>query len=284
MDTEKKIIWVASYPKSGNTWIRSFLSSYFFTDNGSFNFDLLKSIPTFESDIFSHYISKEQAAKNPYEISNYWINVQKELKLEKGDFIFLKTHNFCGKINNNPFTSSEYTHAFIYVVRDPREVVVSLSNHANQSLQKSLEMVTSSEPVYLIDEGENYPVYIYNWGVNYYSWKSFNSVPNIIVKYEDLHKNPKKYFGEIIHFLSKIGAAKFDQNKFNKSINSTSFKKVSLLEDKYGFKEIKTQNNKKFFSQGKMDSWKLILSANQRKLIEDKYKKEMIELGYIKND
>ena len=99
-----------------------------------------------------------------------------------------------------------------------------------------------------------------------------------------MHKNPKKYFGEIIHFLSKIGAAKFDQNKFNKSINSTSFKKVSLLEDKYGFKEIKTQNNKKFFSQGKMDSWKLILSANQRKLIEDKYKKEMIELGYIKND
>ena len=65
IEEDKKIIWIASYPKSGNTWIRSFLTSYFNTTDGSFNFDLLKNIPTFESDIFSPYISKEQAAKNP---------------------------------------------------------------------------------------------------------------------------------------------------------------------------------------------------------------------------
>ena len=64
MDKEdKQIIWIASYPKSGNTWVRSFLSSYYCTSDGSFNFDLLKNIPTFESDIFSTYISKEEAAK-----------------------------------------------------------------------------------------------------------------------------------------------------------------------------------------------------------------------------
>ena len=133
---DKQIIWIASYPKSGNTWIRSFLSSYYCTLDGSFNFDLLKNIPTFESDIFSHYISKQEAAKNPESISKYWIEVQKNSKLKNGNFIFLKTHNFCGEINNYPFTSAKYTIGFIYVVRDPREVVVSYSNHFKISFER----------------------------------------------------------------------------------------------------------------------------------------------------
>ena len=280
-ENDKKIIWIASYPKSGNTWLRSFLSSYYFTQDGSFFFNLIKNIPTFESDIFLPYLSKEEAAKKPHLIAKYWIEVQKNSTLKDGDFIFLKTHNFCGKINNHSFTNSKYTLAFIYVVRDPREVVVSLSNHSNQSIDKCIEIITSISPAYMMDEGVNYPVYTYNWGTNYLSWKNFNSVPSIIIKYEDLISNTYKSFSKIILFLNEIGLSKIDKTKLKRSIDNTSFGNMKKLEKKYGFSEQKLGTGRRFFNKGTTNSWKVKLSPKQVKIIEDRFQKEMKELSYL---
>ena len=285
MDTQnkndKKIIWIASYPKSGNTWLRSFLSSYYFTQDGSFSFNLINNIPTFESDIFLPYISKKEAAKKPHRIAKYWIEVQKNSKLIDGDFIFLKTHNFCGEINSYSFTNSKYTLAFIYIVRDPREVVVSYSNHSNQSIEKCIEIITSISPAYMLDEGMNYPVYIYNWGINYLSWKNFNTVPNLIIKYEDLISNTYKNFSKIIFFLHKIGLPKIDKTKLKSSIYNTSFGNLQKLEKKHGFSEQRIPIDKKFFNKGTTNSWRVKLSSKQVKIIENRFQKEMKELQYL---
>jgi len=280
-EDDKKIIWIASYPKSGNTWLRSFLSSYYCTQDGSFSFNLLNNIPTFESDIFLPYISKEEVAKKPHLIAKYWIEVQKSSKLKNGDFIFLKTHNFCGKINNYSFTNSKYTLAFIYIVRDPREVVISLSNHSNQSIDKCIEIITSISPTCMIDEGKNYPVYTYNWGTNYLSWKNFNSVPSLIIKYEDLISNTYKNFSKIIFFLHEIGLSKIDKTKLKRSIVNTSFSNLKKLEKIYGFSEQKLAIDKRFFNKGTTNSWKAKLSSKQVRTIEDRFQKEMKELSYL---
>jgi len=278
---EKQIIWIASYPKSGNTWIRSFLTSYYCTLDGSFNFNLLKNIPTFESDIFSPYISKQEAAKNPESISKYWIEVQKNSKLKNGNFIFLKTHNFCGEINNYPFTSSKYTIGFIYVVRDPREVVVSYSNHFKISFEESINIVSSSKPCIVLNEGINYPVFTYNWGINYSSWKKFNNVPSIIVRYEDMISKPNLTFKNILIFLNNLGLPQIEENKFSNSLKNTSFSYLQNLEKNEGFKEQYLLEDIKFFNQGSINSWKTKLSKEQVKIIENKFCEEMQELNYI---
>ena len=278
---DKQIIWIASYPKSGNTWIRSFLSSYYCTSDGSFNFDLLKNIPTFESDIFSPYISKQEAATNPESISKYWIEVQKNSKLKNGNFIFLKTHNFCGEVNNYPFTSAKYTIGFIYVVRDPREVVVSYSNHFKISFEESVDIVSSSKPYIILNEGKNYPVFTYNWGVNYSSWKKFNNVPNIIIRYEDMISKPNLTFKNILTFLNNLGLPKIEENKFSNSLKNTSFSYLQNLEKNEGFKEQYFLEDRKFFKRGSVNSWKTKLSKEQVKIIENKFCEEMQELNYI---
>ena len=69
------IIWIASYPKSGNTWVRSFLSAYYFSSDGNFKFDLLKNIKQFPSkEFFNDKLpSVEDAAEN-------WLVPQREIK------------------------------------------------------------------------------------------------------------------------------------------------------------------------------------------------------------
>jgi len=280
-EDDKKIIWIASYPKSGNTWLRSFLSSYYYTQDGSFSFNLLNNIPVFESDVFLPYISKEEVAEKPHHIAKYWIEVQKNYKLKDKDFIFLKTHNFCGKVNNCSFTNSKYTRAFIYIVRDPREVVISYSNHSDQSIDKCIEIITSINPFCMMDKGMNYPVYTYNWGANYVSWKKFNSVPSLIIKYEDLITNTYKNFSKIIFFLHEIGLPKIDKTKLKRSIDNTSFDNLKKLEQKYGFSEQKIAIDKRFFNKGTTNSWKTKLSPKQVKIIEDRFQKEMKELSYL---
>ena len=98
------IIWLASYPKSGNTWIRSLLSSYLFSEDWKFNFKLLENIKQFSSsdlptqfNDFNNYQTK---------IAENWIPTQKIINHDWKIRLF-KTHNALGSINKNNFTKEE---------------------------------------------------------------------------------------------------------------------------------------------------------------------------------
>ena len=110
------IIWIASYPKSGNTWVRSIISSYFFTDTGDFDFNLLKNISLYPGPkYFKNKINK------PGEVSLFWESSQKNIVLKQKQ-IFLKTHNALIALNNRLFTSEKTSLGAIYIVRDPRNL------------------------------------------------------------------------------------------------------------------------------------------------------------------
>ena len=111
------IIWIASYPKSGNTYIRSLLSAYYFSKDGNFNFDLLKNIKQFpNTEFFNSNINSLDDA------SNNWLYAQKKIK-EQNKIKFLKTHSCLGAYKGKPFTTVDYSLGGIYVVRDPRNVI-----------------------------------------------------------------------------------------------------------------------------------------------------------------
>ena len=272
-----KIFWIASYPKSGNTWIRSFLSSYLYTADGIFNnFDILDKIIRFESKrFFSNIADSKDILATPGNISKYWIKAQNQIVSNSNEYVFIKTHNFCGEINNNPFTSSKITKGFIYVVRDPRAVAVSFSKHTNESLDQVIDSMLSDKPRYAMNTG-GYPSFYYNWKINYFSWKKFsNLVPSLIIKYEDLFNNES--FFKITKLLDELKIFKSDSVKTLNAITSTSFLKMSSLEKKFGFEESGKNN---FFYKGKKDHWKSILNLKQVKRIELNLEKEMKELGY----
>ena len=181
------IVWLASYPKSGNTLLRSMLCGYFYSNDGNFNFNLLKNIKQFpDHGLFKNIgidVTKEE------EVVKNYIKVQEEINKKDGNSIrFLKTHSALNDINGHRFTDLKNTLAVIYIVRDPRKIINSYANHSNVSINDIKNWIL--EPRIL--GGKNDPknktiIHAGSWLSNYNSWKEFKKIKKyLLVKYEDL--------------------------------------------------------------------------------------------------
>jgi len=282
------IIWISSYPRSGNTWIRSFLSTYLYSEKSSTVFENIKKITNFpninqfkgifEINEFSEEELKDKKKKDKkkFEISKYWISAQKKINLNK-EITFLKTHNFGGTLEGNDFTNLENTLGVIYIVRDPRSVAVSNSYHNNISLNQSVEDLLD-EKIFATNDG-NLLEFRSSWRVNYLSWKN-RKYPKLILRYEDLHSDTFKNFKKILNFINDFKNIDITDAKIKQAMNSCDIKKLSKLEDSQGFHE-KLLNEKKFFRKGLIDEWKSKLEEHQIKKIEQAFYKEMKELKYL---
>ena len=278
------IIWLASYPKSGNTWVRSFLINYLNKRTSNFDFSLLNQIQRFPRKEL--YVQLKVDFKKFSEIVKNWINMQEFINL-KNEFTYLKTHNAMCTINNYPFTNINNTIGFIYLVRDPRDVVLSYSKHLNKSIEYTFNLMKSSSVEQFThtagireSKPEN-PVsetMMGSWAENYKSWRDYKSVKKIIIKYEDLILNPYEIFFKIISYLNKLNGLTIDEEMIKKSIENTSFKNLQNLEKKVGFKESKHGN---FFRKGKSGNWKNELDKKIASQIEQAFKEEMKELNYL---
>ena len=279
------IIWIASYPKSGNTWIRAMLSAYFYSNDGNFFFELLDNIKEFPKH--SEYLNKISAGKNLVEIAKEWIPAQAMLNLKsRTSTIFLKTHSAICSIDGSDFTDEKNTLAALYIVRDPRNVVSSLSNHFNLSIEKSLELIVDKNKTISNPTNKNKNIgltVLSNWKTNYQSWRDWKSIKVKIIKYEDLIYSPKNTFINILNFLKEFMKIEFNENKIKNVIQSTEFKRLKLFEQKYGFNESAAMfdQSKSFFNLGPHNDWKKLLDKKTSEKICEYFEDEMKELGYI---
>lgn len=279
------IIWLASYPKSGNTLVRSLLSSYFFSEDGEFNFEMLKKI-----DQFPHIKLFNQLGidlSNKEEVEKNYIEAQKIINKKKGGVQFWKTHNcFCKFDNKYPFTDLKNTAGVIYIVRDPRNVVSSYAHHYQKSLEDSFNDLKSTS-VIKQSKNDQLPVLVGSWNFNYNSWKQLKSLNKyILIKYEDLISDTEKTFINIINFISKLINSKIEINekKLKKVIEATSFEKIQKLEKKSGFSEAKIKKNGEkinFFNLGPENKWEKNLDPKIKSDIENTFRLEMKEIGYL---
>ena len=136
------IIWVASYPKSGNTWVRSIISSLVYTKDGIFDFPSIKKIEQYPQRRFLEYFTQDY--NNIHEIKKHWITSQERVNLD-AKIKFFKTHHLNCKVDNYPFTNKGCTRATIYIVRDPRNLIDSISNHFNKSIEETKKFLLTSK-------------------------------------------------------------------------------------------------------------------------------------------
>ena len=178
------IIWLASYPKSGNTLLRSILVSYFYSNYGVFKFEDLIKINQFP--LSEQFMSLGIDIENDREVFKNFINVQKSINQEKGKIKFFKTHSSLCKIYDYDFTDLNNTLGAIYIVRDPRNVVTSVSHHYNLSIDEATEMMLDQNR-FMEKTTKNLKVFLGSWNFNYNSWKNLkNQKKYLLIKYEDL--------------------------------------------------------------------------------------------------
>ena len=276
------IVWIASYPKSGNTWIRSFLCSYFFLDldKESFSFDVLRHMPVFPNKkLFNAFGSNP---KNLQELAKSWIQVQKKINLNK-KVNFLKTHNAFGNYKKHHFTDKINTLGAIYIVRDPRDVLVSYSKHMKKSISETLKLIQDDNHIGFLEDKEGVIGDIRgSWSQHYNSWKNFNIREKLIIKYEDLIEDPFNNFLKAINYLNRLIGLKVDEENIKKCIKITSFNNLQNLEKTTGFKEKLTNHSGvPFFNTGKVKQWQKVLDKETINIVEKKFAKEMSELNYI---
>jgi len=273
------IIWLASYPKSGNTLVRSILASLIYSKDGNFNFNLLKKIDQYPQK--KHFEGLTDKFGSLLELSKFWVSSQNKLNEDK-KLKFLKTHHLRCGINNYTFTDKNNTAGVIYIVRDPRDVVISYAKHSSYSIEDcSIDMMTSDNCIFT---NKNLISLLGSWSDHYNSWTK-NNKNLLVIKYEDLLSNKKKETTKIINFINNFINISISNEKINNCLSSTTFENMQSMEEKGLFTENnideKIGKKIKFFNEGKKNQWENILESKIRMEIEKKFKNEMNELKYI---
>jgi hypothetical protein len=271
------IIWLASYPKSGNTLLRSMLSAYLFSNDGIFNFKLLPKIKQFPyNDILERLGIKSEEFN---EIIKNSIRGQ-ELFNKKNTVGFLKTHNMLFNYEKKyPFTNLENTLGVVYIVRDPRNVALSYSRHLDINIEEAVKFITTGKALKNDIMG--------NWSENYQSWKAFiKHNKYLLIKYEDFIAHREETFLKILKFIYSLRNINFsiDTNKLKNVIETTSLDNLKKLEQKDTFNESakdSSGNKINFFDKGGKRNWSKELSQDMKVQLEKALNKEMIELGYL---
>ena len=279
------IIWLASYPKSGNTWLRSIISSLLYTDSGQFKIELLKKIPQFPVE--RNFQEFTNNFTDIHEIKKYWILAQSKINLDR-KIKFLKTHHINVKLNEFNFTNQENSCATIYMVRDPRNLVNSISNHFSKTHEESKYFLMSPRALGTKREKNSNAGHVVtllgNWGEHYRFWKQ-GSKNFLLIRYEDLINNPERELDRLVVFLKTFTTIIINESKKEKIIKTTSFESLKKIETEGLFKEnvINHLTNKevKFFNQGPKNKWENFLNKKIRDELEIKFQNEMKELNYI---
>ena len=279
------IIWLASYPKSGNTWVRSIISSLLYTQDGIFNFKLLHKIDQFpEKKYFKDLITD---FGNFEQIKSNWILAQDKINLDANQKLF-KTHQGKYTIGKNNFTNSSNTSGVIYIVRDPRAVVSSISNHYTLSIEESLEFMLSPKlignPLSIEEKKDGLLTLLGKWNEHYKSW-TINKENLLLIKYEDLISNPNLEINRISSYLKKFFQFETNEEKIQNVLKSTSFNNLKKMENHDLFKEgvLNKETNSKvnFFNLGPKNNWKDLVNKKIIGSIENNFASEMKELNYL---
>jgi Sulfotransferase domain len=275
----KNLDWLASYPKSGNTWTRAFLAAYASNASAPMSLSQISRVSNSESrlSLYCKQAKKSREQLIEIEIDSLREAVQAELAQSKRPRTVIKTHNARIEQNGYPLIRPEYTRSAVYIVRNPLDIVDSLADHSNLTLDQSVALMNSRS--HQIGGGDSGFVkqYLDSWSQHVESWLSAKEFPVFFLKYEDLKQFPIEGFKQIIQFLGW----EFDQDRLERAVKWSDFKVLQSSETQTGFPETsRIATSQKFFRHGTTDRWKQVLSDSQIESIIQHHAGTMFKLGY----
>lgn len=277
----KNIIWLVSYPKSGNTWFRMFLANYL--NNSECPMSIKDIEPAFISSDTTDF--EQVTGLNPFELSFEEVDlyrpdvyrvVSQEAK-NNGKVCYKKTHDaYTLNVNNEPIFPDDVSISSIYLIRMSLDVCVSYANHSGGEVDKSVEFILNERAAIAGRKSGQMRQVLMSWKKHVLSWKNQSLIPVHFIKYEDMLLNPVETFGSAIRFLE----LEYDRERLIRSILHSDFKLLQQMENEDGFDE-RLQSCKQFFWKGKAGNYRDFLTQEQIDRIVSYSYDVMKEFGYI---
>jgi len=271
-----KIVWLASYPKSGNTWMRAFLHNLLADAARPFDINRLGELTggDVEARLYEELAGQSATGLSPEQIAALRPAVQERLAAEAPGSRFVKTHSAMLNLAGIPAINLSVTAGAIYIVRDPRDVALSFAHHLGRPVDDVVELMarenamSDSVPGMVAD-------FLGSWSQHVLGWTARPSPGLHVVRYEDMLAEPQRSFGAVAAFL-RLEARR---ERLERAIRHASFKVLAGQETRAGFRE-KSAAAERFFRSGRAGGWRDALTADQVARIEADHAVQMARFGY----
>jgi hypothetical protein len=274
------IVWLASYPKSGNTWMRAMLTALAQSLDRAPDLDNLIGATELTERQFLDDLCGINSADLPRDRLQSYIRA---MRLTSSDLVseptFVKVHDrFDTTSDGLALFPAEASRAVVYIVRHPFDVAVSLAAHNSSDLDTAIQLMGDSS--YSLhtskSQGSEFlPVSIDSWSAHVLSWLDQTEVPLLLVHYEDMLADPAQELAKV----ARIAGIKADQSALKAAAAACSFASLREAEERAGFPE-KPHGMSRFFLSGRSGSGLEKLSARQRAAVAVIARPAMERIGY----
>ncbi|MFW5656027.1 MAG: sulfotransferase domain-containing protein [Bacteroidota bacterium] len=278
---DKNVVWLASYPKSGNTWFRVFITNVLSKEDKPADINKLRPATIASSRaLFDEATGVSSSELSPDEIDHMRPVVYRYMAKKATDLVFHKIHDAWHKLpDGEALIPPEITRAVIYFVRNPLDVAISFAHHSSVDIDKSIQMMNNPDYAFCkrTDRLHNQlRQQLSTWSRHVESWVDNSKLPLIVIRYEDMLLKPFETFEKAL----KFAGLQVDAEKIEQAIDFSSFEQLTSQEKKHGFKE-KSPKSEAFFRKGKMGDWKETLTGEQVQKIIQEHHAVMKRFDYI---
>lgn len=278
---DQKIIWIASYPKSGNTWVRVFLHNLLHglqsDAQSAYDINRLSKHTVWDIDIepYRQLLGKTPTADDNRAVAAQRPEVQRLHAAVRSRPFFMKTHHCVATYEDHPTINFNATLAGVYVIRNPLDVAISYAHHSVLDLDHVIKFM--GDPHHKTKTNDQY-VYEFmgSWSSHVASWMSVWSRPIYIMRYEDMLAEPVKTFGALAEFLR----LKPQQDQLETAIKNSSFEEVRQQESDHTFNE-RPEAAERFFREGRAGQWRDVMTAEQIRAVLEYHAPMMQRCGYL---
>jgi len=284
MNKHPKLFWLASYPKSGNTWTRAFIANLLNeeadpVDINELNTGAIASGRSWVQEAFDFDIDElthdEVDRLRPH--AYQWLSEQAE------DYQYHKTHDafsYLDEDNTRPLFPPSATAGALIIIRNPLDVAVSFAHHNPSTIDEAIAKMNDPTSTFA---GRNDRLHnqLRQW---LWTWSQFNQswmqapIPKMVVRYEDMKQAPFDTFTKIATFLKLPN----DSDNVARAIEQCQIENLQEQEKSKPFKE-RSAKAKSFFRKGVVGDWQNKLTEEQVKTVIDAHRPLMEELGYLDN-
>jgi len=274
---KKSIVWLASYPKSGNTWTRIFLANYLLNRQTPMPINQVHQLGMGDAVARTYTLVARLPVDttDPAETLKLRPAVLRGIVANNADVNLVKTHNIRSFAMGTELIPAPMTRAAVYILRNPLDVVLSYQRHFGGTLEQTVELFGRSDHA-VSGDASNVPQFLGSWSEHVRSWTEKPRFPTLVLRYEDLQSDPAPAFRRLVELLGMP----VDEERLARAIRFSSFDEVSRQESEKSFVE-KSPHAERFFHSGTSGQWEEALPPDLADRIRRDHRKTMKAHGYL---